>query len=294
MSTRWNSLYLTFARAKELKAALVLYFIEYKIDKDEALTNEDWDAIETFTEILEPLFEATKELSAEQFTTLSKVVPLIDILLDFYSPKPEEDNELGAEFRQLVYDGLAHYFEDIENNETYTNPTIFDPRFKNLVFTMPSKANQAVRFAKAEAVKVAHKANDNDNETNETDTDTEEPKRKVAKGNFWAKHDSKSVKINKKAKSSDHFKDCVDSEMRKYLSLPKLDRLSCPIAWWKNVGQYQFPYLFECAKKYLCQPATSVPSERVFSKAGYILNKKRASLGKPVANMLITLHHNLK
>ena len=47
-------------------------------------------------------------------------------------------------------------------------------------------------------------------------------------------------------------------------------------------------------QKYLSMPATAVPSERVFSNAGYILNKRRSTLDKNVANMLVTLHTNLK
>ena len=110
---------------------------------------------------------------------------------------------------------------------------------------------------------------------------------------LWGNFDAKIAKITKKSKNSDHIQEGIDLEMRKYLSQPIIDRKSCPLTWWKNTGQKQFPLLFDCAQKYLCMLATSVPSERVFSSAGTILNKKRSRLGKETANMLITLHANL-
>ena len=160
------------------------------------------------------------------------------------------------------------------------------------VFSTTVKAQQAVRLAKTEALEIAHAndeataPDDNDNEIEETSTSKDD--------DFWALFDSNPVKPNKRSKTSDYFKDCIDLEMRKYLSLPKLERQNCPIKWWKTIGSKQFPQLFECAKKYQCMLATSVPSERVFSKAGQVLNKKRSRLGKDTANMLITLHSNLE
>ena len=41
-----------------------------------------------------------------------------------------------------------------------------------------------------------------------------------------------------------------------------------PLSWWKSQGALLFPILAKLAKtKYLCIPATSAPSERVWSRA---------------------------
>ncbi|RXM92225.1 Zinc finger BED domain-containing protein 1 [Acipenser ruthenus] len=47
------------------------------------------------------------------------------------------------------------------------------------------------------------------------------------------------------------------------------------------------------AKWFLCIPATSTPSERLFSAAGAIVTRKRASLSPSHADMLVFLHSNL-
>ena len=95
-----------------------------------------------------------------------------------------------------------------------------------------------------------------------------------------------------KPTKSDHVKECVDLEMKKYISLPIVDRKMDPIKWWFEVGKSQFPTLFLAAQKYQCMTATSVPSERVFSIAGNIVTKKRNSLGTQCVNEIVTLHHN--
>lgn len=49
------------------------------------------------------------------------------------------------------------------------------------------------------------------------------------------------------------------------------------VAFWQTAKD-RFPLLSDAARKYLGVPATSVPSERVFSATGYITNDRRALL----------------
>jgi zinc finger BED domain-containing protein 1 (E3 SUMO-protein ligase ZBED1) len=67
-----------------------------------------------------------------------------------------------------------------------------------------------------------------------------------------------------------------------------------PLQWWYNHGRVSFPMLQGLAFKYLTIPATSVPSERLFSSAGDIISSKRASLGAELARELIFLNGNMK
>ena len=66
---------------------------------------------------------------------------------------------------------------------------------------------------------------------------------------------------------------------------------SGPLAWWKeNASRY--PKLARAAKRLLAIPATSTPSERIFSKAGFIVNKHRSSLLPKNVDTLVFLAHN--
>ena len=68
-------------------------------------------------------------------------------------------------------------------------------------------------------------------------------------------------------------------------------KYNCPLQWWKvNVSKY--PYLRRLAKRLFCIPATSAPSEHVFSAASNIINKKRACLTPTNAALLMFLQGN--
>ena len=65
-----------------------------------------------------------------------------------------------------------------------------------------------------------------------------------------------------------------------------------PLLWWKNNNK-GFPLLWEMALRFLSIPATSAPSERVFSTAGITIAKDRARLDPANANELVFLHESL-
>ena len=52
---------------------------------------------------------------------------------------------------------------------------------------------------------------------------------------------------------------------------------SDPLVWWLSQKD-MLPVIAELARKYLCACGTSVPSERLFSKAGFIVSDYRNRL----------------
>ena len=52
------------------------------------------------------------------------------------------------------------------------------------------------------------------------------------------------------------------------------------------------PLFAKVAKAVLCVPASSVPSERVFSKTGYLVNKQRSALKSKHVDMLVFRNKN--
>jgi len=63
--------------------------------------------------------------------------------------------------------------------------------------------------------------------------------------------------------------------------------------FWSD-NRTHFPKLCLVARRVLCIPATSTPSERVFSTAGRVLEKRRTSLSTHSVNSLLFLHSNMK
>ena len=61
--------------------------------------------------------------------------------------------------------------------------------------------------------------------------------------------------------------------------------------WWKKNGSI-YPCLYEAVKCTLSIPATSVPAERIFSLAGFLVTKRRAKLMSDKVNKIIFLNRN--
>ena len=90
----------------------------------------------------------------------------------------------------------------------------------------------------------------------------------------------------------------MDAELTWYKQepMPKLKKadgtFNCPLTWWKY-NERKYKLLSILAARVLCIPATSAPSERVFSVAGLTTAKDRARLASDTANELIFLHDAL-
>ena len=86
--------------------------------------------------------------------------------------------------------------------------------------------------------------------------------------------------------------DKIGAELSSYLLSSETDPDTDPLQWWK-VHEANFPRLSNLARKYLSIPATSAPSERVFSTGGNIVTCQRACLKPEAVDRLVFLVKNL-
>lgn len=63
------------------------------------------------------------------------------------------------------------------------------------------------------------------------------------------------------------------------------------LEWWK-ANEQRFYHIAQIARSVLAIPASSVPSERVFSKAGELLTRKRLGMKPEEAELQLFLHYN--
>ena len=90
--------------------------------------------------------------------------------------------------------------------------------------------------------------------------------------------------------------DALEYELRNYKNVKMSatqKRNTNVLNWWKE-NQKSYPNLFKLAKAYLHIPATSVPSERIFSLAGYIVCDRRSRILADNVNKAIFLKRNAK
>ena len=69
----------------------------------------------------------------------------------------------------------------------------------------------------------------------------------------------------------------IEEELARYFTDPTISRSANPLDSWRSNAQ-RYPRVAILARFVLCTPATSTPAERMFSAAGNIVTKKRASL----------------
>ena len=82
-------------------------------------------------------------------------------------------------------------------------------------------------------------------------------------------------------------------ELEQYLAEKMVKRKTNPLTWWKE-NEKRFPQLSKLARCLLNIPATSTPSERIFSVAGLTVNKQRCCLKPNNVDSLVFLNKNLK
>ena len=277
----------------EIEAVIVQLCIKEKFKN--APSVEDWELAKGMVDALEPLYNITVQMSSETHTTVSKVLPLTNSLKKIYSSKDDDDLPLVADFKEAIYESLCRRFSWLETRVVTAVSCLVDPRFKDRVFSGgPSSVKKAKMLLKKEMAK----------EANETlgaeqaaliETNVNEPPKKKKKNDIWSFIDDeielheKTLKIHQAANTPDKF----DDEMNSYFGEKNIPVNEDPFIWWIETGQKKYPYIYEVAMNLLIIQATSVASERVFSDAGNVYNKKRSRLGVDIADKIIMLHKNL-
>lgn len=84
----------------------------------------------------------------------------------------------------------------------------------------------------------------------------------------------------------------AEDEVTRYRKVTTIPLSQNPLTWW-SVHAVEFPLLADLAKRYLCIPGTSVPSERVFSTAGDIVTAQRSCLTSEHVDQLLFLQKKL-
>ena len=131
-------------------------------------------------------------------------------------------------------------------------------------------------------------ARNKDDSSTETDTQQCERQPEQSKKSLLTAFDEKvAVATSHRTTGTDAF-----VEVKRYFEEKNIDRKDDPLLWWKGNGT-RFPHLMVLAKKYLAIPGSSVPSERLFSKAGELVSARRSRLKPKNVDMMLFLNKNL-
>ena len=110
---------------------------------------------------------------------------------------------------------------------------------------------------------------------------------------MWAFFEDSATSSGSQPASQAATRLTVNGELDTYLAEPRITNEHDPLAWWR-LNKHRFPLLWRLARRYLSAPATSVPSERLFSTAGGVVSDSRNRLTPSNSEMLVFLHDNLR
>lgn len=174
--------------------------------------------------------------------------------------------------------------------------TMVDPRHKHLSFLSPARRISAnaklLELAQAEDVSSTSTTAGGASSASASTTGEEEGAQADVPDQGAAQQRRTSAMVQLLgAYYTNQVTNDVEREVDTFLkdAVPDLD--SDPTDWWEK-NETRYPRLAKVAKRYLCIPATSVPSERVFSACGLTVTKLRSRLTPEHVDMLIFLNKN--
>jgi hypothetical protein len=189
----------------------------------------------------------------------------------------------GEIIRKELIKAVETRFSGLEKNKIVTNACLLDPRFKVSCFLKTENKNEAIKNLSDEMSQVCLSCKI-ENLENELES---EPRNKKMKqdDDFW------EFVAEQQEDNQENNVESYISELNKYLSENVVEKGTDILKYWES-NKSIYPRLYELSLKYLCIPATSCASERVFRKAGEIVSAKRASIKHKNVNNLIFLNHN--
>lgn len=261
VATRWNSTYDMLMRVLRVKESLIATLAIMRSDL--SLPEDDWLVIAKATELLKIFYDVTVEISGENYVTASKYIvfcKIINRMLNKYSPNNITKIE---NLHKSLQSQMHARFGDVENNSLLCEATILDPRFKKSGFNNVENFNRA-----ASAMRLRIGA-----QSSEIVPAPEQPPAPAAQsGSIWDEFEADIASLVPHNRTAAGI-----VEFDKYIAEPLLNRTENPLQWWSE-RKAVYPRLYKFMLKRLNITATSVPSERVFSKAGFTLNERRTRL----------------
>uniref|UniRef100_A0A3Q1FT65 BED-type domain-containing protein n=1 Tax=Acanthochromis polyacanthus TaxID=80966 RepID=A0A3Q1FT65_9TELE len=312
--TRWNSTFQMIRCLLEQRWPVTATLSDLTVTKTCKqyldLKPEQWSLIEELAQALEPFDCATAYMSGEKYATISSVPPLVKGLvkslqgMDFETPGVRAFQHTAVEQleqrwkTEITFSDASHNTTEITFSDASHNTVILssslDPRFRKLRFLSSEDSfkvqvkvqMKAVEMEQLQPVSVQHQTPPDG--TSHTASD----KVPVSLIDSLLDSDTSSGEEAKEA-DSEELTGKVRQEVLTYFGEKPASKGEKPLQWWKS-NEVKYPLFSRLAKSYVCIPCTSTPAEWLFSAAGNIASKKRASLSPDYVDMLTFLHCNAK
>lgn len=197
---------------------------------------------------------------------LSKIIPVIVCTQNLIKNEKPVFN-IAKNLQIKLLEEFEYRCGKLEYNPILSICTILDPKFKDIYFIEPQVKSKVLNTL-VNLIEAQNPFSNNDEILeNEVEDNVDDSNNCI---DLWSLHRSFEKKQKNKTKFGFHARDEIHSYLDKLVIGLKED----PIIEWENI-KGAFPNLYKLARQYLFISATSVPSERLFSKTGNIMTKSR-------------------
>ncbi|XP_078019841.1 E3 SUMO-protein ligase ZBED1-like [Epinephelus lanceolatus] len=272
---RWGSREKMIERVLEQERAISQVLATDKKTRHLILTWQDLEVLESVHKALKTLLEFVDALSSESYITVSCVKPVFHLFQSSILAHQQDDTPLTQSVKVSILDYLREKYSDPSTNNLLDMAGLVDPRFKTTYCTeekvedIKSRAITEMEAMLSESNQGTAELAASQPQDATTVSQPAEPLRKKTLGSFFKTAATPSATLSQRER--------IEKELFAYLQSVSVDSEANPLQWW-NEHEEMFPNLKNVAKKYLCVPATSFPSERVFITS--IVTCHRASLHK--------------
>ena len=273
-----------------------------------SLTHSDKHLLEQIESYLAPIAKQIFSVEGEHYVTLSTAMPKVKYLLEkALLPIPSDAQCIAiakAVCKDDIYQRYVSLYMDTNDLDDLTHGLLFaaaylDPRFKSFEpFINVSDRKDSITFAEKN-IKLYHKSLLQRDQVLPTESCIAEPLSKRAKHVSSADDDfatfmSTSYQGEGSSSSGTSKVDAsrdLTKELAQYSKIAAQPLKDDPLDWWR-VERKRFPELAKVARVVLATPATSAPTERVFSKLGRVCARERAHMNPIMADAITFLASN--
>ncbi|CAM4568501.1 unnamed protein product [Leuciscus chuanchicus] len=259
-ATHWGSRQQMIERVLEQEEALAKVLSNDKKTRHLVPTWQDLEVLEAVQKVLKPLQDFTDALS-------------------------EGDNELCKSIKTSIVEYLNSKYSHQATTDLLEMASFVDPRFRGAY--IPSEKVDALKHR---AVLEVETLLADQSSCQPPYLRVPEPADGEAAVAPKAKRLASFFKQRTATTTAPTKREAIENELSSYLQSASVESDTDPLKWWKDHEVF-FPSLSHLAK--LSVPATSSPSERVFSCSGNIVTCQRASLKPDAIDRLVFLAQNL-
>ena len=230
--------------------------------------------------LLKPFKECGEELSSENNVTISLIVPHFNKLRQHLSPCASGSTLIEDMKSKMLIKLNDRYTE--QQIQSMTVSTLLDVRYKNVVKHEFDLLKPLLLNCVGSQNEIpATEGQELENLSAITSTKDK---------SIFAYDDDEDEQVTSEPD------DVILCELTSYknvrLSASEKAKINV-LRWWQD-NQKHYPHLFQLVRSNLHIPATSVPSERIFSLAGYIVRERRSGILSENVNKAIFLTKNAK